>query len=252
MRTRQYLLAAIGATLWMAGPIINAAEPNAGVEAKLREAVKNTMLQLRDVQTQLSTLQGTQAELEEKKAKLEDDFKKLKSKTDAEKLESDKAIERLNGSVTEKEAQIAQLKVELEKAKAAFELKDKVLTATEEKRKAFEEKSIMLDRRVADQQAKNQAMYKIGIEILNRYEKFGLGDALTAREPFIGATRVKFENLVQDFQDKLTEQKLKPVKGAPPAAETTAAPANGRKGRQPETSSKQSPKQESTATRPRD
>jgi hypothetical protein len=45
---------------------------------------------------------------------------------------------------------------------------------------------------------------------LDRYEKFGLGDALTAREPFVGLTKVKFQNLVQDYQDKLSDQKVKP------------------------------------------
>ena len=36
------------------------------------------------------------------------------------------------------------------------------------------------------------------------------GEALTAREPFVGVTRVKFENLIQDYQDKLADQKIKP------------------------------------------
>ena len=58
--------------------------------------------------------------------------------------------------------------------------------------------------------AKNAAMYKIGTEILSRYEKFGLGDVITRKEPFIGTTRVKFENLMQDFSDGLTDQKIKP------------------------------------------
>jgi hypothetical protein len=48
-------------------------------------------------------------------------------------------------------------------------------------------------------------MYQAGMEILDRYEKFGLGDAILAREPFTAAQRVKFQNLVQDFSDKLTD-----------------------------------------------
>jgi len=65
-------------------------------------------------------------------------------------------------------------------------------------------------RKTADQQRRNEAMYKLGREVLDRYERFGLGDALTAREPFVGLTRVKFENLIQDYADKLTDQKIKP------------------------------------------
>jgi hypothetical protein len=48
-------------------------------------------------------------------------------------------------------------------------------------------------------------MYQAGMEILDRYEKFGLGDAILAREPFTATQRVKFQNLVQDLSDKLTD-----------------------------------------------
>jgi hypothetical protein len=53
-------------------------------------------------------------------------------------------------------------------------------------------------------------MYRIGSEILKRYEGFGLGTAIAAREPFVGSMRVKLQNLVQDYADKLAEQKIKP------------------------------------------
>jgi hypothetical protein len=49
----------------------------------------------------------------------------------------------------------------------------------------------------------------LGKEILERYEKFGLGTALTAREPFVGTTRVRLQNLVQEYSDKLSEQRIK-------------------------------------------
>ena len=53
----------------------------------------------------------------------------------------------------------------------------------------------MLRRKVDDREAKNYELFKLANEILTRYEKFGLGEALTAREPFTGLTRVKRENL---------------------------------------------------------
>ncbi len=56
-------------------------------------------------------------------------------------------------------------------------------------------------------------LYTTAIEILTRYEKFGLGDALAAKEPFIGVTRVKLETLVQGYEDKLSNSKSNPVAG---------------------------------------
>ncbi len=60
-----------------------------------------------------------------------------------------------------------------------------------------------------DQQRKNDALFAIGNEILSRYENFGLGNALANKEPFVGVTRVKFQNLIQSYQDKLIEQKIR-------------------------------------------
>ncbi len=54
----------------------------------------------------------------------------------------------------------------------------------------------------------NIAMYKMGMEVLDRYEGFGLGDAVLAREPFVGTTRVKFQNLIQEYADKLADQRI--------------------------------------------
>jgi hypothetical protein len=61
---------------------------------------------------------------------------------------------------------------------------------------------------VADRETKNLELFKTGNEILDRYEKFSLGDALGAKEPFIGITRVKLQEFVQDYKDKLTAQKV--------------------------------------------
>ena len=225
MHGKPTLLLCAGLLFLLSGHPLEAAEQTAGAEVKLREALKTTMLQLRDAQAQLANLQGTQTDIEDKNKALEAKLKTLTSAADVDRLASEKAISDLKGIIPAKDGEIGKLKDELEKAKAAIEQKNSLITATEEKRRKFEERSILLDRRVADQQAKNLAIYKIGLEILGRYEKFGLGDAISAREPFIGKTRVKFENFVQDFQDKLAEQKIKPANAAQHARSSPAAPA---------------------------
>jgi hypothetical protein len=66
------------------------------------------------------------------------------------------------------------------------------------------------DRKVADYQRKNDELFKVGSEILSKYEGFGLGTAIAAREPFTRNMRVKLETLVQDYGDKLVDNKIKP------------------------------------------
>jgi hypothetical protein len=179
-------------------------------EVKLRETLRNTMLQLRTAETERATLQAAQAEND---AKLKDAIGKLDALTKertADREAAEKMINSLKTKETEHEAEIAKLKEVLLKWQAAQkEATDLAATKEAERAKLAGEK-IVLQRHVAEQQAKNDTMFKLGNEILTRYEKFGLGDALTAREPFVGMTRVKFQNLMQDYSDKLTDQKLKP------------------------------------------
>jgi hypothetical protein len=72
-----------------------------------------------------------------------------------------------------------------------------------------------------DQIGRNIALYELSNEILNRYAKFGLGLAIIAREPFIGTTRVKLENQVQDYGDRIRAMRIKTAAVAP--VETTAS-----------------------------
>ena len=80
---------------------------------------------------------------------------------------------------------------------------------TEAKRADLASKIIILDRRIAEQQVKNTEMYRLANEVLDRYAQFGLGTAISAREPFVGIMKVKFQNLVQDYQNKLTDQTIR-------------------------------------------
>ena len=80
-------------------------------------------------------------------------------------------------------------------------------------------RAILAERKLADANRKNLDLYNIGNEILAKYEGFGLGTAITAREPFTKSMRVKLENYVQDFGDKLEDGKIQPG-DAPKAAAT--------------------------------
>jgi chromosome segregation ATPase len=84
----------------------------------------------------------------------------------------------------------------------------------------------MLQRLVDDREAKNLQLYDTASEILTRYEKFSLGDALSAKEPFIGVTRVRLQELVQDYKDKLVDEKVKI--GQPPSMVAQDPAANAR------------------------
>ncbi len=180
------------------------------VEQRLREGLRNTMLQLRDAQNQVATAQALQVESERKIKELEARLDALNKQAVADRNTSANMIAELKTRVEEQTTVNQAYLVALAKWKKSYGEVTKLAAQKEAERAKFEAKSIHLERTVQEQQVKNIQMYKLGMEIVDRYEKFGLGDALLAREPFVGSTRVKFQNLMQDYADKLTDQRIKP------------------------------------------
>jgi hypothetical protein len=178
-------------------------------EQKMRETIRNTMIQLRDANAKLATAQAGQAEAEEKNKELQGQLEELTKKSSAEKKVATQTIDDLQTKLAASELQVNHLTESLGKWKLGYAKLADYAKATEGKRAELASKIILLDRRIADQQVKNAEMYRLGNEVLDRYAQFGLGTAISAREPFVGITKVKFQNLVQDYQNKLTDQTIR-------------------------------------------
>ena len=213
-----------------------AADPPNPAEQKLRESVRALTLQLRAAENEKAALQATQTEAEQKAADLAEQLEKYKKQLVADKEAADKARADLEAKITAKDGDIATGEKNLAgwkkahgEVKAAYEKAIAIGNAKETERAKLAARVIVLDRQVAEQRTRNAALYTTGTEVLSRYEKFGLGTALTAREPFVGTTRVKFENLIQDYADQLADQKImaeeKPPSPAATAPENAELPA---------------------------
>ena len=218
-----------GVALSLLGSAVHAADPPNAAELKMRESLRATTLQLRNAETERATLQAAQAaSLEENKA-LTEKLEALTKQAAANQAEAEKAAADLGNRLTRKEMEAGDLQIALDKWKKGHAEVTEIARKKEAERATFAARVIVLDRQVADQQVRNAAMFKIGNEILARYEGFGLGTALTAREPFIGTTRVKLQNLFQDYSDKLADERIKPTPAPPapgaPASKKKAKPA---------------------------
>lgn len=189
---------------------LGAAEPANPELDRMRAALRDTTQQLRSSQADLAGLQGTQAALAEEKKTLADKFDALKKQIVADRTVSDKTVATLNAEVAEQKAAVARLTEALDKSKAVGAKAAEAARAAEAEVARLKSEAIVQDRRVADLQSKNLALYLTGNEILTRYEEFSFGNALKAKEPFVGLSRTKLENLVQDYQDKLLDQRAKP------------------------------------------
>jgi len=198
----------IAAAVLCAVPVASLRADQDPAVARLKDALKNTMLQLRNVTADRDNLQSQLADLQSQNDALTKQVADITKKSAADKDADSKTIKVLKGQVSDQEDSIAALQVNLDKWKASQAQAVKMLNDTEAKRAKLAELAIHLQRNVDDQKRKNDQMYQLGMELLDRYEKFGLGEALTAKEPFVGITRTKFETLVQDYDDKLLDQRI--------------------------------------------
>lgn len=210
----------IVAALMIASMTAQAAEKADPAMQKMREMVRNSMIQLRDANAKLATAQAAQAEAEDKVKELQGKLEELTKKSAAERKTANETIDDLRTKLANSEMIGNHLTESLTKWKQGYAKLADYAKATEGKRAEFASKCILLERRIAEQQVRNAEMYRLANEVLDRYAQFGLGTAISAREPFVGVTKVKFQNLVQDYQNKLADQSIRPEK-------QEASPAGG-------------------------
>ncbi len=218
--TRCFLLFCLGLVLFslFLPDVIRADDTaQATTESRLRDALRSTMQQLQDAQGQVATLQATQTQSDKDNAGLKAKVEALNSQIAAltkqsadDKTASDQAIAALKSQNADLTTQIEKLN----NALAAWEKDDRQnvqLAKDKEAARAQLAVQVVLQQRVIDdRETKNLALFNLGNEILTRYEKFGLGEALVAKEPFTGLSRVKLQELVQDYRDKISDQRVTP------------------------------------------
>src|SRR5215471_4581767 len=176
-------------------------------EARLRDALRTVTAQLRALEDERTRWQATDAaqkkEIESLKADLAEQDHKLRARSASSELKRQLAEEtEANHKLNERLTQCQTAARETEEANRSKE-------AEREQRAAQQAAQVNLavNRANACEQ-KNSQLYALSHELLERCEKLGFGEALL--EPFTGLRRVKLENLYQEFEDKLVEQKVQP------------------------------------------
>jgi uncharacterized lipoprotein YehR (DUF1307 family) len=190
-------------------------------DARLKQMLQTLTGRLRAAETERNTLISDKAQLEQEKKTLTAKVDALNKQVAADKVQLD--------TLEAKQKELDDTKDSLAKWKAAYEQIQTAAQKSEAERAKFASESIILKRKVEDRERKNLELYKTANEVLTRYEKFGLGEALSAREPFTGITRVKLENQVQDYQDKIADERVKPDEKTPPKTEKTEKAAKTEK-----------------------
>ena len=156
---------------------------------KIREQLRAVTLQLRSAQTDSANAQAAAAAA---------------------------SIATLEAKTAARDTTLADYQEALAKWKAGYEKAAAVANTKEDQRAKLAAEAIVLKRTVADRERKNISLSNTAGEILDRYRDYSLGKAITAREPFIGTTRVKIENQVQGYHDRILDQRID-APGGPPS-----------------------------------
>ena len=190
---------------------------------KIREQLRAVTLQLRSAQTDSANAQAAAAAADQKSkdlaakiADLEKNNATLIKQAATDKAAAAASIATLEAKTAARDTTLADYQQALVKWKAGYEKAAAVANDKEDQRAKLAAEAILLKRTVADCERKNLSLFTTAGEILDRYRDYSLGKAITAREPFIGTTRVKLENQVQGYQDRILDQRIA-APGGPPS-----------------------------------
>jgi len=234
----------------LAAGVVRADDQSAqsSTDSRLRSALQQAMQQLQDAQDQAAQAQAAQAQSDQDKTALQTKLDAANAqitsitKESADDSAAAKATEAdLNSKLSDQTALIGKLNDAITQWQKDDKQYRDLATQKEAARAQLAGQAIMLQRTVDDRETKNLQLFNLGNEILTRYEKYSLGEALVAKEPFTGIARVKLQEAVQDYKDKIadlrvesgspvTTQSLEPVPANPPATKpsgsaTGSAPA---------------------------
>ena len=192
-----------------------AAQDTSPAEIKLREQLRSTALLLRAAETEKANALATFAAEQVKSANLQKEVDILNNKvigitkeTDKQKSESEKIISSLNERLKTSEERLKEYVKALEKWKVSQQQAIVTAQQKEAARSELANQVLFLKNTIADRERKNLKLYTTSLEILDRYENYALGKALSAREPFIQKTRVTIETQVQDYKDTIIDNRI--------------------------------------------
>ncbi|MCQ9375564.1 hypothetical protein NMQ14_15020 [Methyloversatilis sp. XJ19-13] len=194
----------------------------AGAQQKSREAeqLRRIRQQVQQLQQQLSAEQqkAQQAQLESQKVrdavgaesvKLDAELRSARARGQgavarAERLQ--KEVDQLRASDAERARQLEATRNSLnERTKQATESALR-LQQRENELAVFQARLIEGDIRLQQCAATNLALFELGNEVIDRFERRTLGERVVEGEPFFQIGRVKLENLAEAYRDRLHEQ----------------------------------------------
>ncbi|RTL52757.1 MAG: hypothetical protein EKK46_10440 [Rhodocyclaceae bacterium] len=165
------------------------------------------------LQQMLRKVEQEKAQLSQQKTAAENGLKEAQDKLEA----SQRKASGLGAKATALGRELEALKADQEKLSAKLAETEKqladtmaTLRSTEAAKRDLEATGERQRDTITTCEGKNVKLYRYGTELLQAYQGKGCASSLLQSEPLTGLKRVEIENLVEDYRDKLDEQKVAP------------------------------------------
>lgn len=189
------VLAGIGA----AGVAI--AQSSDDPQARLRAALRETTVRVRQLEDENATLQAKQAQMERDR---------LTATQKAEQAE--KGLSALRGQAASSQAALQRADAAQKESLAKWETAYKEAAATAQARdadaKRMEQALVTLREQNRQNEEKNAKLYQLGQDLIDLYENKKILEVFGASEPVTKLKRVEYENVMQDYQDRLRDSRV--------------------------------------------
>jgi chromosome segregation ATPase len=170
---------------------------------RLRQALRDATAQAHGLEDQRLALQNQLGASMQERDRLKGDVAAAKARI--------KAVEKAHReAVTEFNQRLEERNQVLEKWKAAYEEAATVARTKDAERAQAEAMANSFKASTKSCAERNIKLVQIGHELVDRLANVHFGDILAAQEPLTGIKRVQVQNLLQDYQDKILEQKAQP------------------------------------------
>lgn len=187
-----------------------AALAQSDLEARLRQALQQARAQITALEQQNTLLQAQLVELEEEK---EAEVRAVQEEATEQIANVEARFEAARAQFQERIGEEGEFRNKLldniEKWKEAYAEVAEVAREKEQERLALTEQLATAEQQNEICIAKNQELFTVGNEILDRLANIRVGEAIALREPFIGLRRVQLQNIVQDYEDELLDNKVR-------------------------------------------
>lgn len=170
-------------------------------QARLRGALREATVRIRQLEDENATLLAKQAELD-----------RDKQAATQKAAAAEKGLQSLRGQATSSKQELERAAQTSQESLAKWQASYKEAAATAQARdgdaKRMEAALVALREQNRLAEEKNAKLYQLGQELLDLYQHKSVFDAVGAGEPVTKLKRVEYENVVQEYEDKLRDSRV--------------------------------------------